>query len=94
MKFKRIILIMLLFLVILTIGAVSAADNNATNDVVKIENDNEPIEIIDLDEKSSENATGNDEILGLDEKSNETALTSNDKNSILSLEDDDKLRDS
>ena len=39
MKFKRIILITLL-LAIFTISAVSAADENATDEVISIENNN------------------------------------------------------
>ena len=53
MKFKRILLITLL-LAIFAIGAVSAADENATNEAISIENDNEAIHTIDLDEKSKE----------------------------------------
>ena len=53
MKFKRILLITLL-LAIFAIGAVRAADENATNEAISIENDNEAIHTIDLDEKSKE----------------------------------------
>ena len=74
MKFKRIILITLL-LAIFTISAVSAADENATDEVISIENNNAATDTIDLDEKSTEDATDNDEVLKLNEKSNKTTLT-------------------
>ena len=93
MKFKRIILITLL-LTIFTISAVSAADENATNEVISIENNNAATDTIDLDEKSTEDATDNDEVLGLNEKSNETTLTNNNnEDNILSSDDVDELED-
>ena len=95
MKLKRIILITLLLLAILTIGAVSAADNNATNEVVKIENDNEAIDTINLDEESSEN-TVNGEILELEGQSGETTLNSGDEfnsNDILSSSSSVKIKE-
>lgn len=91
MKFKRIILITLL-LAIFTLGAVSAADENATNEVISIENDNATNDTINMNEKSSE--ITNDEILKLNEKSNETTLTNNNNDdNILSSEDIDELED-
>lgn len=66
MKFKMIFLITLL-LAIFAIGAVSAANENTTNEVISIENDNEAIHPIDLDEKSKEatlTANNEDNILG------------------------------
>lgn len=90
MKFKKIILITLLLLAIFTIGAVSAADDNATEEVINIENDDRAI---DLDEKSTEDTTDNDEILRLDERSNETTLTTKEYN-IFSTEHDVVLSDS
>ena len=95
MKLKRIILITLLLLAILTIGAVSAADNNATNEIVKIENDNEAIDTINLDEESSEN-TANGEILELEGQSGETTLNSGDEfnsNDILSSSSSVKIKE-
>ena len=93
MKFKRIILITLL-LVIFTISAVSAADENATNEVISIENNNAVTDTIDLDEKSTEDATDNDEVIKLNEKSNETILTNNNnEDNILSSDDVDELED-
>ena len=91
MKFKRIILITLL-LAIFTLGAVSAADENTTNEVISIENDNATNDTINMNEKSSE--ITNDEILKLNEKSNETTLTNNNNDdNILSSEDIDELED-
>ena len=93
MKFKTVILITLL-LAIFTIGAVSAADENATNEEISIENNNAATDTIDLDEKSTEDATDNDEVLGLNEKSNETTLTNNNnEDNILSSDDVDELED-
>ena len=78
MKFKKIILITLLLLAIFTITSVSATDNNATNEVINIENNDETI---DIDEKSSVITTDNDEILASNEKSAENTLDSNDDES-------------
>lgn len=94
MKFKKIILIALLLLAIFTISAVSAADENATDEVISIENNNAATDTIDLDEKSTEDATDNDEVLKLNEKSNKTTLTNNNnKDNILSSDDVDELED-
>ena len=87
MKFKRIILITLL-LAIFTLGVVSAADENVTNEVINIENENAAINTINLNEESSENTINTDEILKLNEKSNETTLTNNNNDdNILSSDD-------
>ena len=87
MKFKTVILITLL-LAIFTISAVSAADENATDEVISIENNNAATYTIDLDEKSTEYATDNDEVLRLNEKSNENILTNKyKKNNTLSSYD-------
>lgn len=97
MKFKRTIVITLL-LAIFTICAVSAADDNATDDVINIKNDNTFVDAINLDEKSSEIIDDNDKILGLNEKSNETNLTTNNEDNTLDpdyvgeWEDDDSRK--
>ena len=91
MKFKRIILITLL-LAIFAIGVVSAADENATNEVISIENDNANTDTISLNEKSSE-ITTNAEILQLNEKSNENTLTNNNNKDNILSSDVDELED-
>ena len=92
MKFKRTILITLL-LAIFTIGAVSAAEDNATDNVINIENDNTAADAINLDEKSSEIATNNYKLLGLNEKSNETTLTTNNEDDTPDPDDFDEFED-
>lgn len=92
MKFKRTILITLL-LAIFTMGAVSAAEDNATDNVINIENDNTAADAINLDEKSSEIATNNYKLLGLNEKSNETTLTTNNEDDTPDPDDFDEFED-
>ena len=96
MKYKRTILIMLFLFALISIGAVSATDNNVTDDVISTENDGGFSNTIDLDAKSSEITTDNNEILGLDEKSTNTTLNYNNvvssqKEDVLGSSDSRKL---
>ena len=86
MKFKTVILITLL-LAIFTISAVSAADENATDEVISIENNNAATYTIDLDEKSTEYATDNErKSLNAQKKTN---IINSIKNSGLTNEAED-----
>ena len=64
MKFKKVILITLSLLVLLTIGAVSASDNITSDDLAI---DDEPsIEISEVNDNSTQLSAGNDDILNTD----------------------------
>ena len=89
MKLKRIILITLLLLAILTIGAVSAADNNATNEFVSVEKSDE-ISVME-DNNTLISVCGNDsEILNAEDNNTVISVNGNDSE-CLSAEDNNTV---
>ena len=88
MKFKRIFLITLLLLAVLTLCSVSATEDNATNEVVNIENiqnTNESASNVNLSDESFEiTPDENDGVLGLNEESDQTTLSNGGGNMLAS----------
>ena len=88
MKFKKTILIMFLLFAVLTIGAVSAADNNMTDEVISVENTQNSSQInpdqSEGEDNVSMNSDNNGEVLG---KSNEdeVALTTSSISPVLGV---------
>ncbi|WP_296867129.1 hypothetical protein [uncultured Methanobrevibacter sp.] len=98
MKFKRIFLITLLLLSVITISSVCATDDNATDEVINIENlqnSDGSADNVNLNDEFSEitSNNANDEILGLNEQSSEITLCENESN-ILTSKDNCMLGDS
>ena len=89
MKFKKIILVTLLLLTVLTISSVSATDDNITKDVINIPDNNEPVDIIEEPSDIVLNANENKETIELNEKSSE--ISSNDETNIISSQDTEVL---
>ena len=80
MRFKKIMLIMLL-LVVLTIGAVSATENNSTDDVVSIE---QTVEISTIDNSSEVLSASDDdvEVVAADDNASEVLSVENNNESL------------
>lgn len=85
MKFKKVILITLLLLAILTIGAVSAIEHNSTDEFLSVEQ-NDEISIIENNTEVISVIENNTEVLSAE--NNNTVISVNKNNSdILSAED-------